>query len=459
MRILNCTLSTLLLVSLATATSAQTETIVSTAIKNELDAQIQNAIDTHRITESALLLALAEVEVKARKPSDVQAAESRATEEIDSELRAAVNLQRTDMQLETTSDSPHATSVLEKPGIADLLSLALDRGAIMKTTNGTGLTLSTTPYAIRTGFGARDTETAWKNAVVGRNLSFSATFSSTDVTKGDFSSFTSGEVKYVITGNRSPRDPDLLKKVRSDLSKKFLVADHLRDQACEPQLKSVDKAKIDMDAWLMDHRDASADEIHAHLLETVRTASGDPVMKQCVDVIIKGEQLIDIGLEDLTKATQAYLDDKGDQFSVAALFVRDATISDYYAAKLLYAHDFSMLTANVNAEASWNKSSTTSAGAAIQSLRAYSLELGMNSKAFAKGRLDGSASLKASRDEALDAKSVVIGEAKLNIHLNDVLRLPITLSYANRETETVKQGWQLNVGVNALLDEVLRRIK
>jgi hypothetical protein len=31
------------------------------------------------------------------------------------------------------------------------------------------------------------------------------------------------------------------------------------------------------------------------------------------------------------------------------------------------------------------------------------------------------------------------------------------LTYANRETQTIKQGWQLNVGISALLDEVLSR--
>jgi hypothetical protein len=53
----------------------------------------------------------------------------------------------------------------------------------------------------------------------------------------------------------------------------------------------------------------------------------------------------------------------------------------------------------------------------------------------------------------------VISEAKLNVHLTDRWRLPVTLSYANRETEMVKYGWQVNVGLNALLDELLRQLK
>jgi hypothetical protein len=36
-----------------------------------------------------------------------------------------------------------------KAGIADLINLAIERGAITKTTSGTSFTLQTTPYIIR----------------------------------------------------------------------------------------------------------------------------------------------------------------------------------------------------------------------------------------------------------------------------------------------------------------------
>jgi hypothetical protein len=438
------TLSALLLALIAATASAQTPT--HDDISKQLDDQILNAIDSHRISDRALMLALGEAEANAGA----------------SELRAAINRQRTDLQLGATSNSPHATSVLERPGIADLLSLALDRGAITKAAAGTGLTLSTTPYAIWTGFGARDTPQLWKNAAVARNLSFGATFSSTDVTTGDFSSFTSGEVKYVITGNRSPRDPALLRGVRAKLGATFRVADNDMDRACGWLLNtdSLLTARTEMDNWLQSNRTATAADVRAHLDAIVGRLTVDQVsLKPCIAAITAGEQSISGGLDAVTEATKAYLAEHPQQLSVATLFVRDATLSDYYVAKLLYGYDFAPLTVNANAEASWNKKSTTAVGAPVRSLRAYSVEFGVNSRTFANGRLDGSIASKASRDKAADAKSSVVAEAKLNIHLTDVLRLPIAFSYANRETETIKQGWQLNVGVNALLDEVLRRLK
>lgn len=450
MRLLNRTLPALLLSTITVTAFAQTAPPDPAGVL--LDEQIKGMKDSRNTPGNALILALYEAKMKG---SD------RATRR--AQLRDAINRQRTDMQLEAASDSPHATSVLEKPGIADLLSLALDRGAIKKTPNGTGLTLSTTPYAIWTGFGARDTPQAWEKAAVARNLSLSATFSSTDVTAGDFSSFTSGEVKYVIAGNRSPRDEALLGSVRSNLAEVFRAADHSADVACNRLLDTkLFEAQGSMNSWLHDPANAgkTEDEIGAQLDSVVREQTvGPEELQPCVDAILAGEESVKGGLDAVTEATKKYLADNPQQLSVAALFVRDATISDYYVAKLLYGYDRDQLTVNLNAEASWNKESTAADGAQIRSLRAYSVELGVTSKTFAKGRLDGSLSSKASRDKAADAKSVVIGEAKLNVHLTDVLRLPVTLNYANRETQTVKQGWQLNVGLNALLDGVLSALR
>ena len=436
----------ILFAAIAATASAQTASVSAL-----LDEQILNAVDTDTITERALMLALAEAQAMA--DSDVSA-----------ELRAAINRQRTDLQLATTPSSPQATSILEKPGIPDLLSIALDRGAITKTASGTGLTLSTTPYALTTGFGAADTPQRWVKAGWARNLAFSATFSSTDVTAGDFSSFTSGEVKYVITGNRSPRDPELLRSVREDLGATFLIADTALTRACGGLLDSQPLLLVQrqMNQWLRDRTAATAAEVRVHLFEVVGDLTVDQtLLRGCVDTILEGEQKIAAGLDDVTQATQAYLNEKGrrGQLSVAALFVRDDMLSDFYSAKLLYGHDFAPLTVSLNGEASWNQDSRSPSGTEIRSLRAYSVELGLTSKTFANGRLDTSVAAKASRDEEEGSKSLVISEAKLNIHVTDVLRLPVSVSYASRETETIKDGWQLNVGLNALLDEVLRRLK
>jgi predicted nucleic-acid-binding protein len=447
-----------LLTAVAAKVSAQTPS--TSSVSQSLGERLPDEIKTNVISGRTLMLLLAEAE----------AHEELGIPVTDSELRAAINQQRTDLQLGAPPNSPNAASIVEKPGIADLLSFAIDRGAITKTATGTGVTLSTTPYALRTGFGLLDTPGRWESSPVERKLSFSATFSSTDVSNGDFSSFTSGEVKYIIAGNRSPRDSKLLDGVRTNLQKRFHAADTALDRDCQSFLNPADPERNDyafklqakINNWVKEHQSDPLGFIHEQLLEFVRPLRPmNPVekgqMKVCVATVLAGQQSIQGGLDAVTEATKAYLAEHPQQFSVAALYIRDATLSDYYAAKLLYGYDRKAMTINLNAEADWNKESTTAAGMPLRSLRAYSVELGFNSKTFANGRLDSSLSSKASRDKALDSKSIVIGEAKLNLHLSDVLRLPLTLTYANRETQTIKQGWQFNVGINALLDEVLRR--
>lgn len=440
----------LILAIMATTASAQTPNADATSTAQLLNDQINNAQGSNTISNHALILGLLEIDAAAASAP---------------ELPAEVNQRRAELQLTAPSNSPNAISVLEKPGFADLLSLALDRGAIKKAANGTGLTLSTTPYAFWTGFGgARDTPQFWKRAVVARNLSFSATFSSSDdVTNGDFSSFSSGEIKYVIAGNRSPRDPELLRPIRVKLSQSFLVSDDLMEEKCKDLMdsKGFNDAWKEMNNWMAENKGASEEDIRKELDKVVEQIPYQrEQLKTCADAIVKGEKTINASLKEIKEATDAYLDERRNQFSVAALFIRDSMLSDYYAGKLLYGRDFGstpgLLSGNLNAEVDWNKDSETVTGVPLRSLRAYSVELGLTGT-YLDGRLDGSLSSKASRDKALDSKSIVIGEAKLNLHLNDVLRLPLSLTYANRETQTIRPGWQFNVGISALLDQVLGR--
>jgi hypothetical protein len=55
---------------------------------------------------------------------------------------------RTDKQIGATARSGGSTSLFEKPNFSDLLSFAIDHGAIQKEVDKTSLTLSTSPYAV-----------------------------------------------------------------------------------------------------------------------------------------------------------------------------------------------------------------------------------------------------------------------------------------------------------------------
>jgi hypothetical protein len=387
----------------------------------------QKARATRQITSQEVVAILAERE---RAPNIV----------------AAFNGQRTDRQIGASSDAPRSTSILEKPGIADLLALSIDRGAITKTAAGTGLTLSTTPYAFATGFGLSDSPTAFDSAPgrLARNISLSSTFSSTDVTSGDFSSFSSGEVKYVAIGNHSPRDGDFIDGIRGSLAKAFLDADKNFEAHCKDVITKLRAAASDLTI-------TQATAIIDKALSGVSTT----VTPGCRAAQLASENSIGGALAVLDKATKAYLADKSKQLSFAASFVRDATLSDYYTGKVLFAYDHADWTTNVNGSSSWNRHSLAPNGTTkLRSVREYSLELGANSKTI--NNIDYSASAKWSRDKAADAKSAIIGEAKATIHIATTYSLPVSLTFSNRGTTKVKKGWQLNVGLGAFLDDVLK---
>jgi hypothetical protein len=61
--------------------------------------------------------------------------------------RYLAEVTRTDKQVGSTASGPGSTTLSQKPGIAELLAFAIEHGAIEQSTNGTGVTLSTSPYA------------------------------------------------------------------------------------------------------------------------------------------------------------------------------------------------------------------------------------------------------------------------------------------------------------------------
>lgn len=179
--------STLLLAAIAATASAQTA--APDDISKQLDDQVLNAVDTHTISDRALILAL-----------------------VDAEANADAR-------------------------ITDLLSLALERGAITKTTTGTGLTFNTTPYAFWTGFGAEDKPQIWKSA---------------------------------------------------DMASR--VAEMIR--ACDWLLNtdSLHTARAEMYNWLQSNRNATAAEIRTHLDAVVGRLKVDQAcLKTCITAITTGE--------------------------------------------------------------------------------------------------------------------------------------------------------------------------
>ena len=86
---------------------------------------------------------------------------------------------RTDKQIGATARALGSTSLFEKPNFSNLLSFAIEHGAIQKEVNETSLTLSTSPYALLAGING-DTSTNYQKYDFFNRLGVSANFNLTN---------------------------------------------------------------------------------------------------------------------------------------------------------------------------------------------------------------------------------------------------------------------------------------
>src|SRR5258706_1233238 len=88
-------------------------------------------------------------------------ASQEAPEQIKAETIVKAETKRTDKQIGASASAQGSTSAAEKANFADLLAVAVENGTIQKESNGTTLTLSSSPYAL-TALGHGDTPGNYK---------------------------------------------------------------------------------------------------------------------------------------------------------------------------------------------------------------------------------------------------------------------------------------------------------
>jgi hypothetical protein len=127
---------------------------------------------------------------------------------------------RTDKQIGSPSTSKGSTSAAEKPGWADILGFAVERGAIQQAVSGTTLTLSTTPYAF---FVPTENDTAAAYAKYGnyRRVALAATFNISNqdspLANARRQALSNFSVKVRLSPDRSPRSQVFQEKWRTDI--------------------------------------------------------------------------------------------------------------------------------------------------------------------------------------------------------------------------------------------------
>jgi len=116
---------------------------------------------------------------------------------------------RTDKQIGSSSGSSGSTTLVEKAGVPDLLSFAIENGAIQQEMRGTNVTLSTSPYAMLMLQG-RQTQSSYERYGFWRRIGISASFpldasESDSLGRFDPRAISEWSFSFRILGDRSTR--------------------------------------------------------------------------------------------------------------------------------------------------------------------------------------------------------------------------------------------------------------
>jgi hypothetical protein len=381
---------------------------------------------------------------------------------------------RTDRQLTASASTPGSVAKADKPGIADLLAIALERGAVKKATEGTNVTLSTTPYMLLTGFGTGDTDANWESLQWARRVAVGATFSSNDVTTGDFSSFVSGQVKVTFGANRSGRDAAVQMLIPDgDMQAALGGLTACNDFMQTTAGVEVDRQRRAFTSSIAASLPADGAQREARLAQIVdpSVVPMSPADQVKFDACLEKTLLVMNAVEADTALVKQYTDkylteNTRNQFATTFLFQRDPEKSDYTTLKLIYGRNFSTSSFNLNGEISFNQQShtpgtTTVPTAKLDRIRAYSVESAFNTGKMAGNRVDASVSAKWYDPQDSTDGYVLSGQAMLNLNLNSTIKFPIALTYANRTVTAAntQKGLQFEFGLAALLDNAFSALR
>lgn len=378
---------------------------------------------------------------------------------------------RTDQQHGASSSAEGGTTITDKPGISDLLSLAVERGAIMRTTSETTVSLQTTPYLFYTNFGALDNATNWDRLTVLRHLGLTANFSaSKDSTAGGVGNFESAEAKYVALGGRSARDrafrAHVRAKVRSELSRELrALADTTGRLARwisalpKDALLAFDQAVIEFTNWQeAAPKPIEPSDIYRKLAELlgpiqpILTPTETGALGEVVASVVE-EESTRLGLAKAIASEAKTWVAAGPELSVVYGFNRDASASDFSRIKLIFGYDSGeRMSVNLNAEVCLNHAPQTEAvGGRV---RAYSGEAGLTLGRFASNTVDLTMAAKVLHARATGQTTTAL-QAKANLYLSPAVTVPLALTYANHTDDSPRSRLRLNVGLAINADALL----
>jgi len=386
------------------------------------------------------------------------------------EAQVAASLRKkpsTQQQTGSTADTAGTTTLTEKSGFSELLNLAIENGAIVKTNSGTSYTLQTTPYLLYSKFGQQDNAATWDKYKLFRMVALSATFTQGTgaSTEPKSNNFERAEVKY-NWGQRSPRDQQFRSQIRLVLERTVRDAlavetERLMDFRNRLHLKEAfDAAQVEFNSWraaqeipITDDTVKATDKIKAELeqvLGGLRKKLDDDdraALAQLAASLELERKALAAFSEQLAEAAKTYLEAPHWEFSFAYAYERDATISDFSDLKVIAAYKTpASLTANLNGEVTLNANPKDPAGKRLDTVRAYSIEGDLTFGKYANNTFDFTAASKWTRPKGT-SRNEAFAQAKLNLYMIRGMTIPISLTYSNRTEDSNKSRVRFNVGL------------
>jgi hypothetical protein len=411
-----------------------------------------------------------------------------------------IEIDRTDQQIGAGASASGSTSAVEKAGLAWLLGLAVENGAITQKEDETGITLSTTPYALLT-LGGRDTldryDSDWFSPMdVARRVGVSATVpldnsGSSQDRNFDPDGVSEISAKYVFWGDRSPRsawfrgkwEDKVAPQVRNRLAGQSALAKAVYDVPANRQVVASTAKAI----W---------GRIRAALAKKPNVAGLNKTLSAIVNEEIEAglkamppldqarqNQIFDAArrfaeangsIENEQKELAEMLDELSGtpEVSAAYTFHRKDEDADYSELKLLADFDTGYVSVIANAGISFNhgsgpdKTVLTSSGEPLpdrNDVRSYQVSVGLERKIpnFLPFRIEDSGKNEISlslngRFEHLDDASDDLGvvQGKINIPLVPGVDLPISVTYATRSEEIDEDEVRGNFGISVNTDKL-----
>jgi hypothetical protein len=372
------------------------------------------------------------------------------------------NSPRTDQQNGASSSAAGSVTLTDKPGISDLLNLAIERGAITRAVSDTTFTLQTTPYLFYTKFGGEDDAEHWDRLTALRRLGLSATFAATsgDENSG-LSNLLSAEAKYVALGSRSARDrafrehikavlAPVIEREKETLRKNTALESRWLTKLSPDVQGLLDDALIAFNNW----QDEAAKPIPAaevqrklgELLDPVRarlnSAEVSTLVATAASVI--EEESVRVSLSKAIAVEAARWLPAGPQLSILYGYNRDPSTSDYSRIKILFAYDTGeRFCVNANAEVALNHSTPDPGGSTV---RSYAGEASLTLGRFAGNAVDLTAAAKVGHAKASSLTTSAF-QAKANIYLASAVVIPLALTYANHTDDSLKSKLRFNIGL------------